>query len=119
MGGIVAFVIGSIMLFDTDAPGFSVPLPLIGGAATASALALMGMLHFALKARRRPVVSGREHLIGAAGEVVEDGGGEFYARVHGEVWKVSSVRPLARGQAVRVTGIDGLVLAVEPEQKGE
>ena len=119
LGGIVAFVIGSIMLFDTDSPGFGVPLSLVGGAAAVSALVLLATLRFALKSRSRPVVSGREYLIGAAGEVVEDAGGECYARVQGEVWKVRSAGPLARGQGVRVTGIDGLVLAVEPLPKGE
>ena len=65
------------------------------------------------------MVSGREHLIGATGEVLEDSGGETYARIHGEVWKVRSGVPLTRGLAVRVIGIDGLVLAVEPVQKGD
>ena len=119
LGGIVAFVIGSIMLFDTESPGFGVPLPLVGGAAAVSALVLLATLRFALKSRSRPVVSGREYLIGAAGEIVENAGGECYARVQGEIWKVRSAGPLARGQGVRVSGIDGLVLAVEPEPKGE
>jgi membrane-bound serine protease (ClpP class) len=119
LGGIVAFVIGSIMLIDTDAPGFSIPLPLIGTATAASALLLLVALNLALKARKRPVVSGREHLMGATGEIVEDAGGEVYARVHGEVWKVRPGAPLQRGQIVRVTGMDGLELAVEPVQKGD
>lgn len=119
IGGIVAFVIGSIMLIDTDAPGFSIPLPLIATAATASALLLLVALNLALKARKRPVVSGREQLVGAAGEIVEDTGGEAYARVHGEVWKVRSGAPLQRGRVVRVTRVDGLELVVEPVQKGD
>lgn len=118
-GGLVAFVIGSIMLIDTDAPGFSIPLPLIATATAASALLLLVALNLALKARKRPVVSGREHLVGATGEIVEDAGGEAYARVHGEVWKVRSGAPLQRGQVVRVTGVDGLELAVESVQKGD
>ncbi len=119
MGGIVAFVIGSIMLIDTDVPGYSIPWPLIAVAAAVSAAFLLLVLNLALRARKRPVVSGREHLIGATGEVLEDTGGETYARIHGEVWKVRSGVPLTRGLAVQVVGIDGLVLAVEPKQKGE
>lgn len=119
IGGLVALVIGSIMLFDTEAPGFSLPLPLIAAAAAVCGLTLLATLGLAMRARRRPVVSGREYLIGAAGEIVEDAGSDTYARVHGEMWKVRATGPLARGQAVRVTGIDGLVLAVEPERKGE
>ena len=119
IAGIVAFVIGSIMLIDTDAPAFRVPWPLIAGAAAASALFLMLALGLALRARARPVVSGREQMLGATGEVLENVAGETYARVHGEIWKVRSGIPLERGQAVRVTGIDGLLLTVAPAQQGE
>ncbi len=119
IGGIVAFVIGSIMLIDTDAPGFRIPWPLIAGAAAASALFLMLVLSLAVRARARPVVSGREQMLGASGEVLEDVAGETYARVHGEIWKVRSGIPLERGQVVRVAGIDGLLLTVAPAQKEE
>ncbi len=119
IGGIVAFVIGSVMLIDTDAPAFRIPWPLIAGAAAASALFLMLVLSLAVRARARPVVSGREQMLGATGEVLENVAGETYARVHGEIWKVRSGIPLERGQAVRVTGIDGLLLTVAPVQQGE
>jgi len=119
IGGIVAFVIGSIMLIDTDDPGFRIPWPLIAGAAAASALFLMLVLSLAVRARARPVVSGREQMLGATGEVLENVAGETYARVHGEIWKVRSGIPLERGQVVRVTGIDGLLLSVAPAQQGE
>jgi membrane-bound serine protease (ClpP class) len=112
-------VIGSIMLIDTDAPGFRIPWPLIAGAAAASALFLMLVLSLAVRARARPVVSGREQMLGATGEVLENVAGETYARVHGEIWKVRSGIPLERGQVVRVTGIDGLLLTVAPAQQGE
>ena len=118
-GGIVAFVIGSIMLIDTDVPGYSIPWQLIAAVAGTSAALLLVVLGFALRARRQPVVSGREEMIGASGEVTAEAGGEVFARVHGEMWKVRAGVPLTRGQTVRVVGIDGLVLAVEPVQKGE
>lgn len=119
IGGIVAFVIGSVMLIDTDAPGFRIPWLLIAGAAAASALFLMLVLSLAVRARARPVVSGREQMLGATGKVLESVAGETYARVHGEIWKVRSGIPLERGQVVRVTGIDGLLLSVAPAQQGE
>jgi membrane-bound serine protease (ClpP class) len=119
IGGIVAFVIGSVMLIDTDAPGFRIPWHLIAGAAAASALFLMLVLSLAIRARARPVVSGREQMLGATGEVLENVAGETYARVHGEIWKVHSGIPLEHGQVVRVTGIHGLLLTVAPAQQGE
>jgi membrane-bound serine protease (ClpP class) len=114
MGGIVAFVLGSVMLIDTDVPGYRVPWPLIAGVTAASAGFLLVVLNFALRARARPVVSGREQLIGETGEVLEETDGGAFARIHGEMWKVRANAPLGRGQTVRVVGIDGLVLAVEP-----
>ncbi len=119
IGGIVAFVIGSIMLIDTDVPGYRIPWQLIAGVTATSAAFLLVVLSFALRARRQPVVSGREQMIGASGEVTAEAGGEVFARIHGEMWQVRAGVPLTRGQIVRVVGIDGLVLAVEPVQKGE
>ena len=119
MGGITAFVIGSIMLIDTDAPDYRIPWPLIAGVTAASAGFLLVVLNYALRARRRPVVSGREQMLGASGEIsaITDGG--VFACIHGETWKVRASTPageslLGRGQMVRVVGIDGLELAVEP-----
>ncbi|MEO7160870.1 MAG: NfeD family protein, partial [Polaromonas sp.] len=114
LGGIVAFVMGSIMLIDTDAPGYRIPWPLIAGVTLASAGFLLLVLNFALRARQRPVVSGREQLLGATGEVIVNPDGSVSASFLGEVWKVRANAPLGRGQQVRVVGIDGLVLSVEP-----
>jgi membrane-bound serine protease (ClpP class) len=63
-------------------------------------------------------VSGREEMINATGEVLDAAGGQAYARIHGETWQVRANVALARGQRVRVVGIDGLVLAVEPITAG-
>jgi len=117
IGGIIAFVAGSLMLIDTNMPGYGIPWPMIATAALTSALFLVFVIGMALKARRAPVVSGREELIGAVGEVLEDTPGEGMARIHGELWSVRSAHPLVHGQKVRVTGIDGLVLQVNPVEK--
>jgi membrane-bound serine protease (ClpP class) len=68
---------------------------------------------FALKARKQPVVSGREDLHGAAGVVLGDFDAEGWARVKGETWRVKSGTPLKEGDRVRVTGMSGLTLTVE------
>ena len=112
IGGLIAFVIGSVILFDTDVSGLSVPLALIGGFAAASALFLVLVLGVLLKARRRPVVSGREELLGASGVVLEDFEREGWARVHSENWRVRAPTPFRAGQRVRVAAIDGLTLDV-------
>ncbi|MBE0615910.1 MAG: nodulation protein NfeD [Burkholderiales bacterium] len=120
IGGLIAFVIGSVMLFDTDIPGFGIPFALIGGFAAASAAFMLLVLGVLLQARRRPVVSGREELIGAAGEVLEDFEREGWARVHSENWQVRAATPLKAGERVRVAAIHGLMLEVIPESnKGD
>jgi membrane-bound serine protease (ClpP class) len=116
VGGIIAFVLGSIMLIeDTELPGFDIPLALIAGVAAASAAFLIFVLGMLARSRKRAVVSGREHMIGATGEALLDFDGEGWARVQGEQWKVRSSGPVRRGQKLRVTGMQGLVLSVEPQ----
>jgi len=116
IGGVVAFVIGSVILIDSDIPGLQIAWPVIAAVALASAGFLIFVLGMALKARRRPAVSGREEMIGALGEMLEDAEGEGLARVHSETWTVRCAMPLRAGQKVRVTGMDGLVLEVNAEE---
>jgi membrane-bound serine protease (ClpP class) len=115
IGGVVAFVIGSVILIDV--PGYSIPYSLVGGFAVGSGIFLIVVLAALLKSRRRPVVSGREELIGAKGEVMQSQGAQSWARIHGETWRVRSAASLAAGQHVRVTAMDGLVLDVVPESE--
>ena len=113
IGGLIAFVLGSIILIDADVPGFEIPYALIGGAAAASAAFLILVLGMVVRGRRRPVVTGREQMIGAAGEALEDFEREGWARVRGESWRVRSHAPVRQGQRLRVTAMEGLVLTVE------
>ena len=117
IGGIIAFVVGSLMLIDSDAPGFGIPWLLVGGVAFASALFLISVIGMALKTRQKPLLSGQEHMVGSVGEMLEDTSGDGMARIRGELWTVHSAQPLVRGQKVRVTGIDGLVLHVIAAEK--
>jgi len=116
VGGLTAFVLGSVMLIDSDLPGFEIPYPLIGGVAAASAAFLIFVVGMLVRARRRPVVSGREQMIGAPGEALEDFEREGWARVHGENWRVRAGAPVRRGDRLRVTSMQGLVLTVEVER---
>jgi membrane-bound serine protease (ClpP class) len=118
VGGLAAFVIGSVMLIDTDVPQFEIPYALIGGVAAASAAFVFLLVAVLLRARRRPVVSGREELVGAHGEALEDIAQEGWARVHGERWRVRTGAPLHAGEGLRVTAVRGLILDVERERQG-
>jgi membrane-bound serine protease (ClpP class) len=114
VGGIIAFVIGVTILIDTDIPGYGISWPLIFTMAGITAVFVFLVVGTAVKARRRPVVTGQESLLGDSGKVLADFTGEGWATVHGETWRVRSPLALTQGQEVRVTRIDGLTLDVEP-----
>ena len=115
IGGVIAFVIGSIILIDTDYEGYGISIPFISTFAVANALFFFALLSMVFKARHKPVVSGREELIGSAGEVIEAVENYGRVRVHSESWQAKSNVPIPPGQSIRVTGIEGLTLIVEPE----
>ncbi|MBN8735075.1 MAG: nodulation protein NfeD [Xanthomonadales bacterium] len=113
-GGVVSFVIGSVILMRTGVPGYGIALPVVVGVAIAAAGVLVGIVWMAMRSRKRPVVSGREEMVGAVAEVVADFEGLGMVHVHGERWQARSGIPLKRGQRVSVTGMHGLVLDVQP-----
>ena len=117
LGGIVAFVIGSIMLLDTDVPGFSIAWQLIVAMALAGSLVLFGIVSFAVKARKRPVVSGIEGLLRERAEAVESFDRQGHVRVHGEVWHAVTRVPVLAGQKLQIVRVDGLTLEVTPFQE--
>ncbi|MEJ2453652.1 MAG: nodulation protein NfeD [Candidatus Thiodiazotropha sp.] len=112
IGGVIAFVIGSLILIDTEQPGFGISLPLIAAVAVSSALLLFFVMGMAIKSHRKPVVSGREELLSSVGQVIDDFSREGEVRVHGEIWQAHSESPLLKGQKVIVTGRRGLTLVV-------
>jgi len=113
-GGIVAFAVGAVMLIDTEVPGFGVPRGLIVTMVAVTALFIFFVAALALRARRRPVVTGHEALIGSVGVVLDDLETEGWARIHGEQWRVISPVSIKRGQRVRVTSRADLLLSVVP-----
>jgi membrane-bound serine protease (ClpP class) len=117
VGGLIAFVIGSVILIDEDTaiPGLEIPYALIAGVTLASAAFLFFVIGMAVRNRRRPVVSGREFMIGAEAIALEDFEREGWARVQGETWRARSSAPVRQGQRLRVKSIEGLVLTVEAE----
>jgi len=114
IGGAVAFVIGSIILIDTDLEGYGVSIPFVIALGITNALLLAGIVALAMRARNKPVVTGNEEMIGSIGEVLGGGDSTSRIRIHSEDWQVRSATPLESGQIVRVKDIDGLTLIVEP-----
>jgi membrane-bound serine protease (ClpP class) len=114
IGGIVAFVVGSIMLMDTDAPGFGISWQVVGGAALAAASSLMLLMWMLARSQRRPVVTGQEEMIGSRARVVDWQGQDGRVHVHGEVWRAHGPAGLLPGQEVKVKAIEGLTVEVTP-----
>ena len=113
-GGIVAFAMGSIIMFRRTATGAGLSLPLVAAATVVAAGFLILALSLLLSARRRRVITGREAMIGAEGDTVEWRESEGTIRVKGEMWRARASRPLRPGVHIRVVAREGLILTVEP-----
>jgi len=114
IGGVIAFVAGSVLLFDQEGTGYAVSLPLILSLAVISAGFFLFIIGAAIKARKRPVVSGQEEMLHAVGEALEDFQGRGRIRIHSEVWQAESAVPVRQGDKVKVVSVDGLVLHIRP-----
>lgn len=115
LGGLVAFVMGSIVLMDTDTPGLALNRGLVGGVAAVAGAAMLGTIWMATRARRRPVATGAEQLVGDVAEATGDFTDRGQVLIYGELWNAVSAKPVARGQRMRIDRVDGLTLHVSPE----
>ncbi len=115
IGGVVSLAFGLTILIDTKVPEFTIAWPVIAAIVVASLAFVFLIVPIAVRAYRSKVVTGREQMIGARGEVLDWHGHHGEVFVHGERWQASSSARLAKGKVVRVTALDGLKLTVEPD----
>ncbi|MCD6388358.1 MAG: nodulation protein NfeD, partial [Desulfobulbaceae bacterium] len=111
IGGVIAFVVGSIILMDEES--MSISLSLIGGTALVSASFFLWVMSRLYTISRKKVVTGVEELIGIIGEAMEDFTGEGRVWVHGESWRASAPGPVKKGQKIQVTATNGLQLKIK------
>ncbi len=119
IGGVIAFILGSVLLIDTDAPGFALSPWVIGGVTASTAGLLMGVLTLAIRAHRGGVVSGAEAMVGQTGRVVKWEGDHGTLHIAGENWHAVGPRDLAPGQSARVERMEGLTLTVAPVSESQ
>ena len=119
LGGIVAFIFGSIMMFDSGIPGFGISIPFVITFSTVMGLALLWLVSFVVKLQRRGAVSGKASIVGGIGVAMDSFTGNGKVWLEGESWQAESRVPIEKEQEVRVTGLDGLVLYVEPVETSE
>ena len=113
LGGVVAAVIGSLILIDVPNPEMRLPLGLVLAVVIPFALILIVMVRLALRARQTKVVTGLAGMIGLKGRAetaIEPEGRVF---VRGELWRARSQTKIAAGENVRVLGVEGLTLDVD------
>jgi membrane-bound serine protease (ClpP class) len=115
LGGVIAFVVGSIILMDTEVPGFQIARSLIIGIAGTGALLMLLTVMYFSRSRRRPVATGAEQLLEEPAFAMEDFEGSGLVRVHGEIWQAVSRVPVKKDQRLRVLHVDGLTLEVAPD----
>jgi membrane-bound serine protease (ClpP class) len=114
LGGIAAFVFGAIMMFDSDVPGFGISIKFVLALAIVFALAIIWLISYLLKLRKRGAVSGRDSIIGGVGTAIQNFTGEGKIWLEGETWAAHSSVAIENGQQVVVRKMDGLILEVEP-----
>lgn len=108
-----------MILINTEAPGFGISLPLLAGLAAASLAFTQLVLRLALISRRRPVVCGREDMLGASGRILDWGDGAGHVFTHSERWRAVSDAPLTPGDRVRTLAVKDLTLTVAPDRAGD
>lgn len=114
LGGIAAFVFGSIILMDSDIPGMAIARALIGGVALTASTVLLAMVYLLMRIRRKPAVSGVESMLSDIAEALEDFDKSGTVFVNGERWNARSTVAIKKGDQLRITAVDHLVLEVEP-----
>ena len=114
VGGVVAFVIGSILLLDRSVPGFAIARPLIASLGFVGALIALAIVTYALRARTRPVVTGVDQLLKETAVAVADFDQAGLVRVHGELWQAVTRVPVRAGEPLTIVRVDGLKLQVIP-----
>jgi membrane-bound serine protease (ClpP class) len=116
VGGLTAFLLGALMLFNRGAPSFRLSLSFIIPAAIVTAGFFLFVLGAGLRAQLRPVRVGLETLVGkttTASTPIDSQGGKVF--VEGEIWKAVSEMPVAQGEPVEIVGVEGLTLEVRPK----
>jgi len=112
LGGLVAFLLGAMMLIDTDAPEFQLSWTVVGGALVVSIGLLSLTLGYVWRMRHQPVRTGAPAMLGQPAEVLDWSGKEGHVLAVGERWQARALHALAPGECVRITGVKGLTLEV-------
>ncbi|MGH9308684.1 MAG: NfeD family protein [Vicinamibacterales bacterium] len=115
-GGILSLTLGSMMLIDSPLPELQIGLRFILPIVVAISGITLFLVRLAVTAQRAPSVTGRAGMIGETGRALSsiEPGGIGPVQTHGEIWTATSSEPIAEGDTVRITHVEGLLLTVAP-----
>ena len=119
LGGVAAFVAGSVMLIDTELPGYGINMGVVAGVTVSTVAFFLMALGMVLRNRHHPIVSGEEEMLGSLCTALEDFSSEGRVLAHSEHWTARTQTPLKKGDQARIRAIDGLILDIEPLEDGE
>jgi len=113
-GGVVSLLLGSMILIDAPTPELRVSLGLIIPVVVALSAILLFLVRLAVISQRRPSVTGASGMVGAAGVTMTaiPAGGTGRVSARGELWTARSNEAIAEGEAIEISGLDGLVVTV-------
>lgn len=114
LGGVAAFVAGSVMLIDAELPGYGINLGVIAGFTVSTVAFFLMALGMVLRNRQQHIVSGREEMIGATCLALEDFTEQGKVLVHGEHWTARSQQTIKKGERAEVLNMQGLILDIRP-----
>jgi membrane-bound serine protease (ClpP class) len=114
VGGVIAMVIGSIMLINSPLPELQPSLAIIIPFAIGISLIFLFLLFLVIRAHSRKAATGKEGLLGEVGQAQTDLSPEGKVFVHGEIWNAESSEPIPKGSKVKVVRVlDTLKIRVE------
>ncbi|MBL7481629.1 nodulation protein NfeD [Legionella sp. 27fs60] len=119
VGGTIAFVLGSIMLMNTDYAAFQIAWSTIWAMAFLNVLIFIVLLGMIIKSRRQKVRNGLIMLVGAKGRALGDINPDGQAVIRGEIWSVRAKAPIAANKNIKVILINGLLLEVVEDLTAE
>jgi membrane-bound serine protease (ClpP class) len=117
IGGVVAMVLGALMLVRSPITGMGVSLGAALGVALPCAIIIIILMKLVMRSRGWKQSTGREQLVGEIGEVTEavgNRGAPGMIFVHGEIWRAAASTAIPQGARARVRKVEGLTLVVEP-----
>jgi membrane-bound serine protease (ClpP class) len=117
LGGAVAFVIGSMMLFDHEVLGQDIAWPIIVVTSLVSVLFFILLLGFVFRSRKAKSMTGKDTFIGLHVKVLSATNDGYRVEFQGEIWNAYSKAPLSSGDYAIIQAVEGLHLYLKPKEK--